>query len=150
MTQPQGQISPSGAETDMPERRKRKVLAALVRMAEVDGELSALEEYFLFDVSDSLGLEPTDLIAIMADPQAWPLDPPRSEQQRMALLYRLLFMMKVDGELKPRELRMCRVVAFRLGFREDMTDELIRVMRDHIRRELPPDTLLNEVRKYMN
>ena len=68
----------------------------------------------------------------------------------MEILYDLLFLMKFDQDVDQSEIDLVHRLAFRMGFRPTMTQEMIEVMKQHIGRNVPKDSMLNIIRKYMN
>ncbi len=129
---------------------KRYIISLLVKQAGAEGSISAVEEQFLNDAAKSLGLGPDEIQAIKADPGAFEIAPPPDERTRMTILYYLLFMMRADGEIKPEEEKLCFEVGFRLGFRMEMVTNLIGVMRQYLREQLPPDAMLERIKPYLS
>ena len=68
----------------------------------------------------------------------------------MTILYYLLFTMAVDGQIHEEEEKLCYELGLRLGFRENMTRDLINVMKRFLNKKLPQEALLKEIRKYLN
>ena len=130
--------------------RNKAVLAILITMSQVDQQVDQIEKQFILDVSRQLGLSLDEVETIREQPETFILRPPKSEQDRMTILYYLLFTMRVDGQIKPKEEELCHKVGFRLGFNNLMIDDLIQVMKDHPKGEVPPEKMLNEIKKYLN
>jgi len=45
---------------------------------------------------------------------------------------------------------MCYRLGLRLGFRAEMVKNLIGVMKTYLKSNLPPDSMLNEIKPYLN
>ena len=136
----------------IPEDRsvKESYLATLLMMAEADNRDHVNEWRFIVHVAERLGLSEEDVKTIDQHPENLSFDFPKDEQGRMNLLYHLLFLMKIDGRVGPKEKALCHELGTRLGFNYLMVDELIKVMEQHQGKVIPDNLLLNIIRKYMN
>ncbi len=133
------------------EKEHRKaIVALLMKMATVDGQVEVIEQQFIGNVARQIGLTEEDINAINANPEQYPVSPPPPEQERMTILYYLLFTMTVDGKVHEAEEKLCYQVGLRLGFNEYMTRDLINVLKKFLNKKLPKEALLNEIKKYMN
>ena len=97
-----------------------------------------------------LGLTEQDLAHIDQHPASLSFEFPKGEQERMNLLYHLLFLMKIDGRVGPKEKALCHELGTRLGFNYLMVDDLITVMAEHEGKAVPDNLLLDIIKKYMN
>ena len=130
--------------------RNMAILAMLVQMAEADNDLDLAEQEFILEVAYQVGLTGDEVEEIFTEPSKFVLKPPKNEEDRMSILYYLLFMMRIDGKILPKEEEMCYKAGLRLGFNHDMVSDLIQVMKNYLFEELPEDALLDVVRKYLN
>ena len=130
--------------------RNMAIIAMLVKMAEADNDLDLAEQEFILDVAYQIGLNGDEIEEIFTSPNKFVLKPPRNEEDRMTILYYLLFMMRIDGKIMPKEEEMCYKAGLRLGFHHALVTDLIKVMKKYLHRELPEDALLNEIKKYLN
>jgi uncharacterized tellurite resistance protein B-like protein len=130
--------------------RRKSVLAYLIRMIAADGKVERVERKFVLSVGRELEISPEELDAIEAHPENYEINPPPEEQERMTILYYLLFTMAVDGEIHQDEETLCYKLGLKLGFREGMTRDMINVMKRFLNKKLPKDALLKEIKKYMN
>ncbi len=119
-------------------------------MHQVDTELNTKELHFLKDVAIILGLNNSDIDEVVNNPTSFPLTPPSAEQERMKILYLLLFAMRIDNEIHEREERIVYEVGLKLGFNEAMLTEMIDELKKHLDTRLPDDALLKIVQKYLN
>ncbi len=130
--------------------RKKGIIAMLIKLANVDDNAVAIERRFIMDVAEQLGLGRADLTAVAKNPDEFELKPPEGEQERMNILYYLLFTMRVDGVIKEEEERLCYKAGLRLGFNEQLTADLIRVMKTYLKEDIPEEAMLDAIRKYLN
>lgn len=130
--------------------RRKAVIALLIKMSTADGRVDELEKNFVYGVAAQLELNRDDLVDVIKDPSQFDIQPPPPEQERMTILYYVLFTMTVDGEIHEAEEKMCYEVGLRLGFNEHQTGDLIRVMKKFLNKQIPPGVLLAEIKKHMN
>ncbi|MBK6785295.1 MAG: hypothetical protein IPG79_17225 [Saprospiraceae bacterium] len=75
---------------------------------------------------------------------------PHDENERMNVLYHLLFMMEADKIIDPEEIKMIYHFALKLGFSEKMVEEFILIFKTYDIDDLPPDAMLKIIQKYQN
>ena len=130
--------------------RNRATMAMLIKMVTIDKQIDPIEKKFLGDVAKQLGLVQEDIATIIENPEEFALKPPASEGERMRILYYLLFMMRVDGRIPPEEEKLCYKAGLKLGFNEQLTGDMIQLMKTHLNKEIPPEAMINVVKKYLN
>ena len=130
--------------------RNRATIAMLIKMVTIDNRIDPIEKKFLGEIAIQLGMIEEDISTIIENPEAFALKPPAAEEDRMRILYYLLFMMRVDGKIPPEEEKLCYKAGLRLGFNEQLTGDLIRVMKTYHDEEIPPEAMINVVKKYLN
>lgn len=132
------------------EEKNKVVLKLLVHMSSVDHAMNEDEFLYLVHFCKSSGIDislvreyltlDTDLKEIL----------PSSEEERMNILYHLLFTMNADNHIHEDEEKMIYTLALRLGYSEGMTREFIDVMKNHTLDTIPLESLLDILRKYNN
>jgi len=130
--------------------KNRSILALLVEMARADKSQSPLEDQYIAFVSKQLGISAEELELIKNKPEEFPFIVPESEQERMTILYYVLFTMRSDGEIKEMEESICHKVGLKLGFIPSLTQDLIRVMKTYAREAIPPEAMIDQIKKYLN
>jgi len=130
--------------------RNRATIAMVIKMVMIDNKIDPIEKKFLENIAQQLGLQQEDITTIIENPEKFALVPPAEEEDRMRILYYLLFMMRVDGEIPPEEEKLCYKAGLKLGFNEQLTGDLIRIMKTYLNDEIPPEAMINVVKKYLN
>ncbi len=131
-------------------KRNKAIYSLVYQLHIADNSLHDKEYNYLHDLALTLELSPDDVSEIVAEPLSYELVPPPPEQERMKILYYLLFAMQIDGEIHADEEAMVYKVGSRLGFHEIMLREMIDVLKNHLTTRIPDNALLNIVKKYMN
>ena len=130
--------------------RNRSIIALLCEMARADMEHSRIEEKYIEFVADQLGVVPEELTLIKSKPEQFPFTPPSGEQDRMTILYYLLFTMRVDRVIRQKEEDMAHSIGLRLGINPALTQDLIRVMKNNNGKDIPENAMLDQIKKYLN
>jgi len=129
---------------------KKYIISLLVKQALSDDEFSLVEKKYLKHVGTNLELSDVDLAAIIHHPDKYIISPPPDELKRLTILYYLLFMMKVDQNISVEEERLCYKIGLRLGFREELVTNLIKVMKDYLNEKIPPTAMIEKVKPFLN
>lgn len=133
-----------------PDHAKKAIISLLLRLKDVDNEETKAEIGYILHVAYQLGLTDVDVAEIRENKQDYSLTPPTEEKDRVMILYYFLFFMSADGEIKKSEERLVKEFGFKLGFRPELTDDLIGVLKDHVNQSIPPERLLEKIRAYLN
>lgn len=132
------------------EEKNKIILKLLVHLSKVDEGINEHEFAYLIYVCKNLDLNP-ELIREYAKPDIQLNEiMPTDENDRMAILYHLLFTMNADSMIDVKEEERMYAFAFKLGFSEDMTRDFIKLMKEHSLDDLPQESMLNIIRKYNN
>ena len=130
--------------------QKQTHILTLLMLAEADDSDHQNEIRFIKHVAGRIGLSDQDVDDIDKHPERLTFSLPVTEQDRMTVLYDLLFLMKIDGSVVEAEKELVQELGKRLGFRMDMIEEFIEVMMGYIGQVIPPNVLLDIIKKYMN
>ena len=130
--------------------QKQTHILTLLMLAEADDTDHENEVRFINHVAGRIGLSEEDVEEIDKHPERLTFSLPVSEQDRMTVLYDLLFLMKIDGGVVEEEVELVRELGKRLGFRIDMIEEFIQTMARYIGQAVPSNELLDIIKKYMN
>lgn len=130
--------------------QKQTHILTLLMLAESDDKDHINEFRFINNVARRLGLSELDVEQIDQHPERLTFSLPQTEQDRMTMLFDLLFLMKIDGVVAEEEKEMVLELGVRLGFRILMVEEFIRTISEHVGKDVPENALLDIIRKYMN
>jgi len=130
--------------------QKQTHILTLLMLAESDDKDHVNEIRFINNVARRIGLSELDVEEIDQHPERLTFSLPHSEQDRMTMLFDLLFLMKIDGVVAEEEKEMVLEIGVRLGFRILMVEEFISTISKYVGEEVPPNALLDIIRKYMN
>ena len=130
--------------------QKQTHILTLLMLAEVDDRDHVNEIRFINNVAGRIGLSVLDVQEIDKHPERLTFSLPESEADRMIVLFDLLFLMKIDGNVAEEEKELVRELGVRLGFRISMVEEFIQTIAKYVGQQVPANALLDIIRKYMN
>ena len=122
-------------------------------MAKVDGTADETELELIRQIGSSNNISAEEIDAAIAEAEASDTIPGLdhlSVDDRFELLYNLVLVMKADGIIDVEEVKFCKAMVRKLGFRDDVLQDLI----DHSPEEDPDGAhqqeINNRARKYFN
>ncbi len=133
-----------------PDHAKKAIIALLLKLKDVDATETPSELGYILHVALQLGLNEEDVYEIQGKRNDYPLKPPTEERDRVMILYYFLFFMNADGHIDEKEERLVKTFGFRLGFRPELTNDLISILKEHASQAVPPDKLLDKIKAYLN
>ncbi len=128
----------------------REIIALMLQLARKDDYFDEKEFYYILQIAEAMNISPDEMRRIQMSLDDFDFSPPSNEQERMTILYYMLFCMKSDGVVKDEEIRLVQKIGFRLGFRQQLTDDLILTVKKYADTKLPPEEMLASLKKYLN
>jgi len=127
-----------------------ELLSILVRLSRIDDFFDQFELGYLIKVGNHLGLPNQVVEDLIKKPLQSTTSIPTREQDRMNVLYYMLFLMKIDTIISDNEVEMIHHYGFMLGFSKPMIDDFIGVMEAHKFKKVPTEAMLDIIKKYQN
>jgi hypothetical protein len=131
------------------EAKKENIIAVVTQMSKVDGKIHENEFVYLLKLGLSLNLSEEKVREIINSEDKF-IFIPKSEQDRVSILYYLIFLIEVDGEVDKNEEDMLHHFGLKLGFNPLLIANVIDIVKSQIGEKIAPDAFLNEIKKYLN
>lgn len=128
----------------------RSIIALMIQMSQADAFSAPIEEDYIRGIAKELGIHNSELQVILAHPDRYTFEAPPKEQDRMTILYYLLFTMRVDGDIDEREVNYLHDVGLKLGVQPALIGDMVNVMRKYAKEDIPPNVLIDQIKKYLN
>lgn len=132
------------------DEKNRVLLKLLIHISKADSKIHEGEFAYLVYICKNLNLDPQLIREYAGIDENINEILPQSEQDRMNVLYHLLFTMNSDNNVDITEEVKVYQLAFKLGFSEDMTRDFIQLMKQHKIEEMPMNSMLDIIRKHNN
>lgn len=128
----------------------RELLSALIQLSKVDNHFDQFEFAYLLKVGQAMKLDNDVVEDMIKEGRSISLQIPEKEEDRMTILYYMLFLMKVDTIVTNEEKELLHHYGFKLGFSTEMIKEFVIVMEEHKFKKLDTNKLLDIIKKYNN
>lgn len=130
------------------DEKNQTVLKILISITKVDEKINENEFAYLVYYCKNVGLDPNLIATLAAESSNLNEVMPIHEQDRMNVLYHALFTMNADSIINSQEEQMMFLLAFKLGFSENMTRDFINLMKSHTIDNIPMNCMIDIIRKY--
>jgi hypothetical protein len=126
------------------------LLKILIHVSKADKQLSSEEFTYLIQLCSILKLNPELIRTLYLDEGELNEILPTDEQDRINILFHTLLIMDADKHIDPAEEKLIFHFGFKLGFSELMIKDFLDVFHRYDIDDLPPESMLNVIRKYNN
>jgi uncharacterized tellurite resistance protein B-like protein len=119
----------------------------LLAVACADGKLEQSEIDLFLQIGNRIGVSNSELRRVIENPASVKLTAPDNDADRIALLYDMVLMMMVNGDIDENEILYCKNTALQLGFNSKVIDvivaKVIEMVKKGIENEKAVETLVN-------
>lgn len=111
---------------DSRDKKKRlSHLRNLIALSLADGLMDNHELDLIFHIGINAGLAPDELERLFQRPDSIKYFAPESYRDRIEQLYDMVMVMMADGEIHENEMRVCKTIAIKLGFKSQIIDKMV-------------------------
>lgn len=114
----------------------------------IDGEIKPSEIQLIEKLAERMTIPKSDVYKLFQNPK--PSRPPFSEADRITHFYKLMLVMRVDGETDDSELETLVNFGLKMGIRPGVADQILKKMDQYENGIVPADELLNIFKIYYN
>lgn len=126
-------------------QRNKGHFSSIVRLALADGVLAPEEKNFLDKLATKLEISASEYEEIIANPYAYPINPPYLYTQRLERLYDLARMIHVDHQLGDKQEVVMKKIAVGLGFTPSNVNYIIAKALSLVDKKVDFDTFVYEM-----
>lgn len=105
-------------------KKKLAHFANIIKLARVDFVINEEEKELLDRLAKQLGIEKQEYKNVLKNPEAYPINPPVTYNERIERLYNLTNMIFIDGEIIGDEVDLLQRIAIDLGFPKDTIEKI--------------------------
>ena len=131
-------------------QRAERLLPLLAEVAHADGTFDPRERSFLLQLARQHGLSEAEAEGALSRKPATPLRPPTAEQDRMTVLYYLLFLSQADRDVDAAEESVLHRYGLLLGIRPALVADFVDLARKYRATEVPAEEMIGRIRAYLN
>jgi uncharacterized tellurite resistance protein B-like protein len=119
----------------------------LLAVACADGKFEQSEIDLFLQIGKRIGITEDELRRVIQNPGSVKLTAPDNDTDRIALLYDMVLMMMVNGDIDENEVLYCKNTAIRLGFNHKVIDvmvtKVIEMVKKGVGNEKAVETLIS-------
>jgi len=130
--------------------KSEELLSALIHLSKVDNYFDQFEFTYILKVGRHMGMDDQKVERMIKNSTQVKLTIPESEEDRMGIMYYMLFLMKIDTIIHEDEKELIHHYGFKLGFSREMVDDFINLMEKNKFNDVETKDMLNILRKYQN
>ncbi len=105
-------------------KKKLAHFANIIKLARVDFMINEQEQELLDRLAKQLRIEKQEYKNVLENPDAYPINPPVTYDERIERLYNLTDMIFIDGEIIGDEVDLLQRIAIDLGFPNDTIEKI--------------------------
>lgn len=113
---------------------KKNHIRNLLALAKADGHMHEKEEKLLYKIGKRYGLKEKQVAALIASDEKYKINIPDNHNDKMDLLYDLIWMVHADERIDKNEVEFCEGVVKRFGMKKELVKWLIKKFE----KETPP------------
>jgi len=122
---------------------KLSLMAMLVELSWVDGEVTEEENGFIDHLADLYEIEPIDLLKIKSGEYKPELAIPKSEADRVPFFQSCVIAMGIDYRTNEDEKNYCTNLGMKMGLREEVVKSVMNLFEKYFPEPVPIDELMN-------
>lgn len=130
------------------EKNPRSLISDLIKMVKADGKIKSAEVDFIRKLARRMEIDEEELNDLFQNPQ--PSRAAFNEVERITHFYKLILMMKIDGETHEAEVIALKNFGLHMGIRPVVADQILKKMEQHGENVVPPEELLKIFKIYYN
>ena len=111
---------------------KKNHLKNLVALAAVDGHVHEKEIKYLYMIGEKYQLKPQQIKRILDQKEEIEPNIPDEHHQKIALLYDLVGMMMADNVIEDEEMKFCKRMVHKFGYKDLLIDDMIDLYRQGV------------------
>jgi len=111
---------------------KKNHLKNLVALAAIDGHIHEDEIDYLYKIGEKYQLKPQQIKRILENRDVIEPEIPEPHHQKVALLYDLVGMMMADNVIEDAEMKFCKRMFLKFGYKDLLIDEMIDLYRQGV------------------
>ncbi|WP_018342984.1 TerB family tellurite resistance protein [Cytophaga aurantiaca] len=121
----------------------------LVQLAKADGKISKSESGLLIKIGERNGVSAEEVFEMVDSSDDFFYKKPTNDEQRFDQLYDLVEMMRIDGEVSPKELTYTTEIAEKMGVRKAVAWILVQSLVDGMALDLSKEELKARAAEYL-
>lgn len=130
-------------------RKGKSYIKQLLQVAMADGQLDEIEFRNLMQTARKFNFSEEEILAIRNNLETIKFTPPSGTRDTFHLIFDLVWMMMVDGNVYEKEMFICENMAMQLGFAPETIEDLVGFIKNNISNGVSADETYLKLEKML-
>ena len=127
-----------------------EIISILIHLSASDNHFDATELSYILNVGKHLGVKDHIVESLIRDPFIREINIPEKEEDRMTILYYMLFLMKIDRNINEEERNLIHHYGFKLKFSRAQLNDFLDLMDHYKDTRVPTNEMIEIIKRYKN
>ncbi len=127
------------------ESSDKNYLKQLLRVAMSDGNIDTKESEFIDKIASKFDVTAEELKEIKSNLQDIKFKEPATSKSRFQMVFDLVWIMLIDGEIDVSEIHICSRIALKLGYEPQIVENLVNAIQNNLKEGKDPESVYEEI-----
>jgi len=129
---------------------KKSLVSLLIKLSEADMVYMETEIVFIKTIGIKMGFTVDEIKEIKHHPESFDFELPDNMEDRMLMLYNLVYLIRVDGDMNNAEKELLKKLGLRLYLNPALLDDILFLVDKYNGMSIPREELQMHILKYQN
>jgi len=130
---------------DETENTDKNYLKQLIKVAMSDGNIDDKESAFINKIAKKFELSNADIEEIKINLPDIKFQEPGSSKERFQMVFDLVWLMLIDGNIDVNEIHICSRVAMKMGYEPQIVEDLVNAIKNNIKSDENPELIYEKI-----
>ena len=123
----------------------KNYLKQLIKVAMCDGTIDEKENKFINKIAGKFNLSDEDINDIKSNLQNIKFREPQSAKARFQMVFDLVWLMLIDGNIDVNEIHICSRVAMKMGYEPQIVEDLVNAIQNNLVDATEPEAIYEKI-----
>ena len=123
----------------------KNYLKQLIKVAMSDGNIDEKENKFINKIAVKFNLSDEDIDDIKSNLQDIKFQEPQNSKARFQMVFDLVWLMLIDGNIDVNEIHICSRVAMKMGYEPQIVEDLVNAIQNNLVDAVEPEVIYEKI-----
>ncbi len=123
----------------------KNYLKQLIKVAMSDGNIDEKENQFINKIAVKFNLSDEDIDDIKANIRDIKFQEPQNSRARFQMVFDLVWLMLIDGNIDVNEVHICSRVAMKMGYEPQIVEDLVNAIQNNLVNATEPEAIYEKI-----
>ena len=123
----------------------KNYLKQLIKVAMSDGNIDEKENKFINKIAVKFNLSDDDINDIKSNLQDIKFREPQNSKARFQMVFDLVWLMLIDGNIDVNEIHICSRVAMKMGYEPQIVEDLVIAIQNNLVNAAEPEAIYEKI-----